>query len=70
MGKMKDTLFDLEAQPEMVWLASRDYQIAEIAERLERMANSLAVAKDNQLSFLIDDLRTEILYLNDTIRRH
>ena len=70
MGKMKDTLFDLEAQPETVWLVARDYRIAEIAERLEQMANGLAVARDNQLSFLIDDLRTEILYLNDTIRRH
>lgn len=70
MGKLKETLFNLEAQPEMVWLAERDYRIAEIAERLEQMANGLAVAKDNQLQFLIDDMRTEILYLNDTIRKH
>lgn len=70
MGKLKETLFDLEAQPEMVWLAERDYRIAEIAERLEDMANGLAVAKENQLQFLIDDIRTEILYLNDTIRKH
>lgn len=70
MGKLKETLFDLEARPEMVWLAERDYRIAEIAERLEDMANGLAVAKENQLQFLIDDMRTEILYLNDTIRKH
>lgn len=70
MGKMKEVFLDAETQPEAVLLAMRDYQISEIAERLEQMTNSLAVAKDDQLSFLIDDLRTEILYLNDVIRRH
>lgn len=70
MGKMKEAFLDAEAQPEAVLLAMRDYQISEIAERLEQMTNSLAVAQHNEISFLIDDLRTEILYLNDVIRRH
>lgn len=70
MGKMKEAFLDAETQPETVLLAMRDYQISEIAERLEQMTNSLAVAQHNEISFLIDDLRTEILYLNDVIRRH
>ena len=70
MGKIKAAFLDAETQPETVLLAMRDYQISEIAERLEQMTNSLAIAKEDQLSFLIDDLRTEILYLNDVIRRH
>jgi hypothetical protein len=70
MGKIKAAFLDAETQPETVLLAMHDYQISEIAERLEQMINSLAVANGDQLSFLIDDLRTEILYFNDVIRRH
>lgn len=70
MSKMKAALYDSEMQPEAYRAAERNYKIAEIAMDLETMVNCLAVAKENNLSFLIDDLRTEILYLQDAIRRH
>lgn len=70
MSKMKAALYDSEMQPEAYRIAERNYKIAEIAMDLETMVNCLAVAKENNLSFLIDDLRTEILYLQDTIKRH
>jgi hypothetical protein len=67
---MKAALYDFDTQPEAYRLAERNYKIAEIADDLETMVNCLAVAKENNLSFLIDDLRPEILYLQDAIRRH
>lgn len=70
MSKMKAALYDSEMQPEAYRVAERNYKIAEIAMDLETMVNCLAVAKENDLSFLIDDLRTEILYLQDAIKRH
>ena len=70
MSKMKAALYDFDTQPEAYRLAERNYKIAEIADDLETMVNCLAVAKENNLSFLIDDLRPEILYLQDAIRRH
>ena len=69
MGRLKETLFDADVQPETFRAAALDFQIAECAEQLNEMISKLAVAEQNEMKFLIDDLRTEIMFLNDTIRR-
>jgi hypothetical protein len=75
MGRMKETLFNADVQPEMTRAAIKDYQIAECSERLVEAVNGLAAADKSGMdldviSFLIDDLHTEILFLNDVIKRH
>lgn len=77
MGAMKESLFNYDEQPEMFRHNVRDYAISESAERLEEMVSRLIVSMSvpdytdqDKINFMLDDLHSEIAYLNDTIRRH
>lgn len=70
MGRMKEQLFNADVQPEMYRAAARDFQIAESARTLENLIDIIVVDSGLPREALIDDLRTEILYLNDIIGRH
>lgn len=70
MGRMKEHLFDLDNAPESHRISERDYKIAESAKILQETIEMLVVDSSVKREFLLDDMRTEILYLNDIIRRH